>query len=222
MDIWLDTSNIQTIQKAVKSGILSGVTTNPAIVSDSKREPEDLFEDLLHFQEGPIAVQVTAEDTAGMVQQGQNFYSFSNRIIVKVPMTKNGLEAIHLLSRQGIPTMATAIFYPHKALLAAQAGAHYVTPYISLIEQRGDDPWTVLRTILNIYQNYRIKTKVLGVSLKTTDQVIQCAKTGIYGITVKDSLFESLIADQPAFTMAMDLIDDSLEARELTSCVDCH
>lgn len=203
MDIWLDTGNIKTIKSAVKTGILSGVTTNPAIIAQTKRELEDLLEDLLHYQEGPVAVQVTGEEIADMVQQGQNFYSFSNRIVVKVPVTKSGLEAIHLLSRQGIPTMGTVVFHPHQALMAAHAGASYVAPYVSKIEQAGGDPWLTLKTMLQVFQNYRLKTKILGASIGSIDQVIKCATTGIYGITVKDALFEELIADQPLTTEAM-------------------
>src|SRR5947209_968437 len=131
MDIWLDTSNIRMVQKAIRFGILAGVTTNPSIIAQSQRSLEEVLEDLLHYQEGPVTAQVVAEETREMVQQGQNLFAFSNRIIVKVPITKNGLEAIHLLSRQGIPTMATVLFSPRQALMAALAGANYVAPYLS-------------------------------------------------------------------------------------------
>lgn len=203
MEIWLDSSNIRMIQKAVRVGIISGITTNPLIIAQAQRNVEELLKDLMHYQEGPVAVQVTGSETSEMVQQGQNLYAYSNRIIVKVPITKNGLEAIHLLSRQGIPTMATVIFKPHQALMAALAGADYIAPYLNRIEQVGEDPWQLLKTVQQILQNYRLETKILGASINSIEQVEKCASTGIFGITVKDNIFEELIADQPMTMQAM-------------------
>lgn len=197
MDIWLDTTHIQTIKKAVKLGVLSGVTTNPTLLAQSKRDIEEVLEDLLHHQEGPVTVQVVSNDVNEMVQQGQNFYSLSNRLIIKVPMTENGLEVIHLLSRQGIPTMATVIFHPRQALMAALAGADYVAPYLGRLEKAGEDPWAILKNIAHMFSIYRLNTKILGASLQTVEQGLKCAEIGIYGITVKDELFEKLIENDP-------------------------
>lgn len=193
MEIWLDTTNIRTVQKAVKLGLLAGVTTNPTLIALSERSLEEVLEDLLHYQEGPVTAQVVAGEASEMVQQGQNLHSMSNRLIIKVPMTKNGLEAIHLLSRQGIPTMATVIFHPHQALLAALAGADYVAPYLGHIEKTGGNPWNTLKSIIHIFQTYRFTTKVLGASLSSIEHVMQCAEAGIYGVTLKDNIFDALI-----------------------------
>lgn len=195
MDIWLDTANIATIQKAIRFGLLAGVTTNPTIISESRKSLENVLEDLLHYQEGPITAQVVAEQTAEMVQQGQNLFNFSNRIIVKIPVTKQGLEAIYLLSRQGIPTMATTLFAPRQALMAALAGADYIAPYLSRLEKAGEDPWTVLSTMSRILHNYRLKTKILGASINSVEQVLKCAEIGIYGVTLKEEIFDRLIED---------------------------
>lgn len=193
MDIWLDTTNIGMVQKAVRFGLLAGVTTNPSLIAQSKRDLEEVLEDLLHHQEGPVTAQVVVDGVNEMVQQGQSLYSLSNRLIIKVPLTKNGLEAIHLLSRQGIPTMGTVIFQPRQALMAALAGVDYVAPYVGRLEKMGGDPWSLLKNILHIFQTYRLNTKILGASLQTVEQVVQCAEIGIYGVTVKDDLFENLI-----------------------------
>jgi len=204
MDIWLDTSNMRMVQKAIRYGILAGVTTNPTIISQSKRSLEDVLEDLLHYQEGPVTAQVTAEDVREMVQQGQMLYSFSNRIIVKVPITQNGLEAIHLLSRQGIPTMATVLFSPHQALMAALAGAEYIAPYLGRLEKSGGDPWKLLISIKQIFQNYQLKTKILGASINSIEHVVNCAEIGIYGITIKDDIFDQLIENQHLTTQGVE------------------
>jgi len=193
MKIWMDTTNRQAIQKAAKLGLLFGVTTNPSLIVQSKRDFEEVLEDLLHHQEGPVTAQVVAEEVDEMVQQGKNLYSLSNRLIIKVPLTKNGLEAIHLLSRQGIPTMATVIFHPRQALMAALAGADYVAPYLGRLEKAGKNPWEILKTIVNLFSTYDLKTRILGASLQTVEHVLQCAELGIYGVTVKDELFEKLI-----------------------------
>jgi transaldolase len=193
MDFWLDSTNIQTIHKAVHFGLLAGVTTNPTLIAKAGRNFDEVLEDLLHLQEGPVTVQVVAEDASEMVHQGQSLYSISNRFIIKIPLTQSGLEALHLLSRQGIPTMATVIYHPHQALLAALAGADYVAPYLGRIEKAGGDPWKVLKMIVHIFQTYRLKTKILGASLNSIEHVMQCAEIGIYGVTVKDDLFEQLI-----------------------------
>jgi transaldolase len=193
MEIWLDTVNVQAIQQANQFGILAGITTNPSIIADAKRDLEKVLEELLHSQEGPVTAQVIAQDTKEMVQQGQNLFSFSNRLIIKVPVTKQGLEAIHLLSRQGIATMGTVVFHPQQALMAALAGADYVAPYLGRMEKGGKDPWQALTTMLNIFKNYRLRTKILGASIHYPEQVIQCAEIGIDGVTVREDVFEKIV-----------------------------
>lgn len=203
MDIWLDTANIQAIKKAVQCGLLSGVTTNPTIIASSKLDLESLLEGLLDNQEGPVTVQVMSDETEEMVRQGQTLFSFSNRLIVKVPVTKKGLEAIHRLSRQGIPTMATVLFTPQQAFMAAIAGADYIAPYISRLEKTGQDPWAMLASIIRIFNNYRFKTKILGASIKTVEQVMQCTELGLYGVTIKEDLLDQLMEDHALTTQSV-------------------
>lgn len=197
MDIWLDTTHIRTIQKAVRLGLLSGVTTNPALIAEAQEDLEKVLKDLLHHQEGPVTAQVVAQEVDEMVQQGQCLFALSNRIIVKVPVTENGIEAIQLLSRQGIPTMATVLFTPQQALIAATAGANYVAPYLSRLEKGGGNPWAMLESTKRIFDHYRFKTKILGASISNVDQVIRCAEIGIYGVTLKEEIFNQLLGEHP-------------------------
>ncbi len=197
MEIWLDTTQIRPIQTAARFGLLSGVTTNPTLIGASKKDLEEIIEDLLHHQEGPVAVQVTGTKTGDMVQQGQMLHEQSNRLIIKVPVTKEGLEAIHLLTRQGIVTMATAIFHSRQALLAALAGANYVAPYLGRLEKEGGDPWSLLREILHLFQTYRLKTNILAASLPSVEYVMKCGEVGVFGVTVKEDVFEKLIQSDP-------------------------
>lgn len=200
MNIWLDTTNARLIQKAIRLGILSGVTTNPSIIENSQGSIDTVLKNLLHYQEGPVAVQVTSTEVKKIVQEGQKLFLISNRLIIKVPVTEEGLEAIHLLSRQGIPTMGTAVYDLRQGFMAALAGAHYVAPFIGRIENNGKNPWEILRSLIHLLNSYKLKTKVLAASIPTVDHVIECAKLGVYGVTVKDSVFEQLISS-PASTI---------------------
>lgn len=204
MEIWLDTTNIQMVHKAVQFGLLGGVTTNPSLIAQAGKDMEEVLRNLLHHQEGPVTAQVVATETREMVQQGQILHSLSNRLVIKVPLTKNGLEAIHLLSRQGISTMATVVFQPRQALMAALAGANYVAPYLGRLEQSGIDPWVLLQSISKIFQTYKLKTKILGASIQSVEHVLKCAEVGIFGVTVKDGLFEKLIDDDPLTLMGVE------------------
>ena len=180
MEIWLDTTNIQTVKKASQYGLIRGVTTNPTLIAQSQRSLEEVLEDLLNQQSGPVTAQVVSDDPLEMVQQGQALYSFSNRLIIKVPVTKSGLEAIHLLSKQNIPTMATAVYHTHQALLAALAGADYAAPYLGRIEKAGMNPWSTLQTIVHLTTMYRLKMKILAASLQGIDDVMQNVRKRVF------------------------------------------
>lgn len=197
MEIWLDTFSIQTIETAEKLGILSGVTTNPSIVANSHQNIESLLENLLQYQKGPVTAQVNSSETDDMIQEALKLASISTRIIVKIPVTKNGLEAIHFLSKKDISTMATVIYTPHQALMAALAGANYIAPYLNRIERAGGNPWAVLTTMQTIFQTYKLDVKILGASINNIDQILKCAEIGIFGVTIKDTVFEMLIQDHP-------------------------
>lgn len=203
MKIWLDTSNIHTVERANRLGILFGVTTNPTIVANSQRGLEELLEDLLRVQKGPVTAQVVADTAEEMIEQGQHLFSLSNRLIVKVPVTQEGLEAIHGLSSRGIPIMATVVFTPQQALMAALAGADYVAPYINRMANAGIDPWAALSSMSHIFRQNEIQTKILGASIKQIEQIMKCAEIGIHGVTISDNVFEKLIEDEPLTLQAV-------------------
>jgi transaldolase len=197
MKIWLDTANISKIREAVDLGILFGVTTNPTIVAKAGKPIEELLELLLQIQKGPVTAQVIADDADGMVRQGQQLHSLSKRIIIKIPVTYSGYKAIHLLSKQKIPTMATVVFAPLQALLSASAGADYVAPYLGRMEKNGIDPWEALASMKQIFSQSSFKTKILAASLNRTDQILRCAEMGIDAVTLKEEIFSQLMQDYP-------------------------
>lgn len=197
MEIWLDTADLDLIESAKSMGILHGVTTNPSIVAKSKIGMEELLEKILQVQNGPVTAQVTALDASKMVEQGRELYHFSNRIVVKVPVTKEGIKAIYSLSAEKIPVMATAVFDLNQVLLGAKAGAVYVAPYFSSmceLEMSGFDQFKSMAALLNRYQ---YSTKIIAASLKTAEQVRECAEIGTHAVTMNKDVFLSFIDNHP-------------------------
>ncbi|NGX51201.1 MAG: Transaldolase [Chlamydiae bacterium] len=193
MDIWLDCIDAKTVQFGELLGILSGVTTNPSLISESEKSLEELLTEILALQRGPVAVQVTVPNHSGIIEQAETLRDFSERIIVKIPVTQEGLRAISTLAYLQIPVMATTIFTTSQALFACHAGADYLAPYFSKMES----PLDRLETTLLMLDRYGFDTKLLVASLKTVEQIDDCLDLGVDCITIKKELFESFIADQP-------------------------
>lgn len=194
MEIWLDTIDLPAIQAAKECGLLFGITTNPSIVSQSPQPLEDLLLDLLNCQMGPVAVQVTADNPFEMREQAKALFAFSSRLIIKIPATPEGLRAIASLKSQRIPTMATAIFEPLQGLLAAQAGASYLAPYVSHI---GENAISTLETLQHLLKTHQLPAKILAAALKTPTQVLDCLRLGIPALTIKETLFHSCLIPPP-------------------------
>jgi transaldolase len=190
MQIWLDTTDIPTLEKALRLGILHGVTTNPSMLISNPRET---LKTLLAAQPGPVAVEVFEDMVPSMVSQGKALYDFSPRIVVKVPVTERGMEAIHSLSKEQIPLMASAIVQPTQALVAALAGAGWVAPYFSRIMKAGDNPLSQLEAVKKIIASYQLRTRILAVNPKTVEQIKSCAEIGIDAVTIREDVFRDLI-----------------------------
>lgn len=204
MEIWLDTCDIQAITKANAYGIVYGVTTNPSLLGKVAQDPEKVINELLDAQDGPVAVQVTADDADEIIRRAVALHAFSDRLIVKVPVTGQGLIAIKQLSDKGISIMATAAFHTHQAFLAAQAGAVYVAPYVGRMIVSGIDAFNTLREILRIYKAYNYQTKVIAAALQTVEQITACAEIGVPAVTIKAPLFDKFLSDDP-------MTEDSLQ-----------
>lgn len=204
MNIWLDTINSKSIEKAKRKGLLYGTTTNPAIIAQSGRSIEQNVNELLELHDGLIAVQVVAQDSNEMIIQGLALYELSPRIVVKVPITEEGLDAIHALSQKEVPVMATIAFRPHHALTAALAGAKYIAPYVNHIEKQGDNPWEVLEAMMRILSRPQFNTEILAASIVSMEQLQRCAEIGLPHMTIKDPLLDQLIATTPAVKERID------------------
>lgn len=197
MNIWLDTAELSFVERALRYGLVAGVTTNPTLLAHADKKPLDVVEGLLKVQTGPVTVQVVADEVVEMVQQGLDLFALSDRIIIKVPMSKQGLEAIHALANEDVPTMATALFSPAQALTAALAGATYLAPYVGRIEKEGGNPWEVISRMQRLLEAIPKKVQIVAASLRDIDQVLRCAEIGVDAVTLKEEVFEALIADHP-------------------------
>jgi transaldolase len=193
MEIWLDTIDEDAIADAAKIGIISGVTTNPSILSCTKNIFHTLSR-LLDLQPGPVAVQVTSLDPEEMIEEGLRIFEFSPRMIVKVPVNRNGLIAMRQLRCEKVPVLGTGILFPTQALLASNLRTSYIAPYFSHIDDVGCSHAT-LKTIVEMLR--LSTTKILAASLKNLEQINFCASLGIAAVTIKADLYYKLMEDHP-------------------------
>ena len=195
MEVWLDTCDINVVTEANRFGFIYGITTNPTILASANEDPETVLNQLLAIQDGPITVQITADNSDEMIKRALGLRVFSDRIIIKIPVTQQGLVAIKNIRQEDIPVMATAVFSPTQALLAALAGANYVASYFGRMIDGGIDAQATVQSILTIFRKHSFDTKLLVASLKTVDQISSCAEMGVDAITVKKTLFNEWVSD---------------------------
>ena len=168
MEFFLDTADVEEIREIASWGILDGVTTNPSLIKKSGRDFKEVVREIATICDGPISAEITALDTAGMVEQAHELKSqLPDNVIIKIPCTPEGLAATKILTNEGIKTNVTLIFSASQALMAAKAGATYVSPFIGRIDDTGHDGMTLIAEIMETWSNYpTIKTKVLAASIR--------------------------------------------------------
>jgi transaldolase len=188
MEIWLDSCNPIIINEASERGLICGITTNPKILKSSSKPAKKTIEKLLEIQTGPVTWQVESTNAQDMIEEGINYFSLSPKIIVKIPVTKDGLKAIHALKKQNIPTLATVIYDPIQALMASKAGANLAAVYIGRMEDARLD-WQDLLQKSSSFCN------IMGASLRSIEHYLKCQELGCKAVTVGDKLFEKLISD---------------------------
>src|SRR5437016_3606671 len=147
-------------------GVLDGITTNPTLIAKENREFVELVTDILRLVQGPVNLEVVSQETEGMVREGRDLAALGPNVVVKCPMTGDGLVAVRKLAKEGIKTNVTLVFSPNQALLAAKAGASYVSPFIGRLDDAGHEGMKVIEDILQIYKNYGLETEVLVASIR--------------------------------------------------------
>lgn len=192
MKIFIDTANIDEIKKANEWGVIDGVTTNPTLVAREGKDFRTVIDEILDVVDGPISVEVISTDAEGMVKEALETSQWSENVVVKVPVIPEGLKAIKILSDKGIKTNATLIFSVNQALLAAKAGATYVSPFIGRLDDLGQDGMQMVRDLVTIYNLYNIKTEIIVASIRGPMHVMESAKAGAHIATIPFGVIEKM------------------------------
>lgn len=178
MKIFLDTANIEQIKKAVEYGVIDGATTNPSLIAKEKKGFMPLIKEILAVVPGPVSVEVTATEADEMIEQAREYAKLSDNVVIKVPINLEGLKVVKRLTDLNIKTNVTLIFSASQALLAAKAGATYVSPFVGRIDDISGDGMDLVEDIVQIYDNYEIETEIIVASVRHPLHFVQAAKIG--------------------------------------------
>lgn len=192
MKIFLDTADVKEIQQAWDLGIIDGVTTNPSLIMKSGRNLRDTLIEISQIVDDCISGEVISLDAEGMIKEAEELMKISEKIVIKVPMTQEGLKAVKVLSRKGIRTNVTLIFSANQALLAAKAGATYVSPFLGRLDDISQESLILIEDIKQIFVNYDIDTEIICASIRSPLHVLNCAKIGADIATVPFSILMSM------------------------------
>ncbi|MCR3759537.1 fructose-6-phosphate aldolase [Clostridium felsineum] len=184
MKFFLDTANVDHIREANEMGVICGVTTNPSLIAKEGRDFKEVIKEITEIVDGPISGEVVSEDSEGMIKEGLEIAAIHKNMIVKIPMTKEGLKAVKVLKKEGIRTNVTLIFSAAQALLAANAGATYVSPFLGRIDDISMVGMDLVRDIAEIFEIHGIETEIIAASIRTPIHVIEAAKAGANIATV--------------------------------------
>ena len=193
MKLFLDSANLKEIEEAVSWGAIDGVTTNPTLVAKENREFVALLREICQKVDGPVSMETTLTDAAGMVQEGRVFAKVHPNIIVKCPLTKEGLKATRQLTMERIRVNVTLCFSPSQALLAAKAGAYFVSPFVGRLDDVSHDGMALIRDMKLIFSNYRFSTQILVASVRHPLHVVEAARIGADIATMPFSVLEALV-----------------------------
>ena len=178
MKIFIDTANIEEIKSAAKLGVLSGVTTNPSLIAKEGKKFEDVIKEIVEIVDGPISAEVVSPDAENMVKEAKELAQIHKNIVIKVPITKEGLIAVSELKKCGIRTNVTLIFSASQALLAAKAGASFVSPFIGRLDDISEDGSVLVEEIAEIFEIQGIETEIIAASIRDPQDAISAAKAG--------------------------------------------
>jgi transaldolase len=192
MQLFLDTTDVAVLKDLAATGLVDGVTTNPSLIAKSGRPMLDVIAEICAVVEGPVSAEVAAMDTAGMLDEGRRLASVAPNVVVKVPLTRDGLITTREFAREGILTNVTLCFSASQALLAAKAGASYISPFIGRLDDHGADGMALIHEIRAIYDNYDFDTEILAASIRNPAHVAAAALAGADCATIPPDVFGEL------------------------------
>ena len=192
MKFFIDTANIAEIKKAKEWGLVDGVTTNPSLVSKEGREFKELIKEICSIVDGPISAEAVSLDAEGMIKEARELSKIHKNIVVKIPMTLEGLKAVKVVAKEGIKTNVTLVFSPTQALMAAKAGAAYASPFVGRLDDISHNGMDLVSQILSIYENYDFATEVIVASVRHPLHVVDAALLGAHIATIPFKVIEQL------------------------------
>ena len=192
MKFFIDTANITEIKKASEWGLVDGVTTNPSLVSKEGRDFKDLIKEICSIVDGPVNAEVISLNAEGMIKEARELSKIYKNIVVKMPMTLEGLKAVKTVSREGIKTNVTLVFSPTQALMAAKAGASYASPFVGRLDDISQNGMELINQIMTIYENYDFATEVIVASVRHPLHVVDAALLGAHIATIPFKVIEQL------------------------------
>ena len=193
MKIFLDTADIRLIRKYNDMGLVDGITTNPSLLAKAGGDPAGAMAEISDVIKGDVSLEVVATDSDAMVEEGRRLRRYGDNVVVKVPMTPDGLAACRRLSSEGIPVNVTLVFSTNQAILAAKAGARYVSPFIGRIDDTGHDGMQLIEDLVGIFQNYNFETQILVASVRHPVHVKEAAMLGADVVTLPPAVLEKML-----------------------------
>jgi len=193
MEFFVDTADVAEIKALLPTGLVDGVTTNPSLIMKSGRDFREVVAEICGFINGPVSAEVTALEAAAMINEGKSLAKIAGNVVVKLPLTLDGITACHALTGEGIKTNVTLCFSANQALLAAKAGATYISPFIGRLDDIGLDGMELIREIRAIYDNYDFRTEILAASIRSSNHVKDAALAGADVATVPPGVIKSLV-----------------------------
>jgi len=193
LKFFIDTANVAAIRKAHERGMVDGVTTNPSLVAKEGREFREVIDEIASFVEGPISLEVVSEDAEGMLKEARELNGWIDNAAIKIPMTWEGLKAVKVCAEEGIQTNVTLVFSPNQALLAAKAGATFVSPFIGRLDDIGQVGMDVIESTAQIYANYGIETEIIVASIRHPIHVYEAAMIGADIATIPPAVLDKMV-----------------------------
>jgi len=191
--IFIDSANIEEVREINSMGFLAGVTTNPSLVAKEKRDYPTVIKEICAIVDGPVSAEVIDQDYAGMLKEAESLATIHPNVVIKVALTEDGLRVVHELSKRGIKTNATLVFSATQALMAARAGASFISPFLGRVDDIGNDGLILLEDIITIFNQFMLETEVIAASIRHPMHVVQSAKIGSHIATVPYNVIKQMI-----------------------------
>ncbi len=193
MKIFLDTANISAIKMYNDMGLVDGITTNPSLMAKEGGDPQKVMEEIVKIIKGDVSLEVLSLETDGMLEEGRRLRKYGNNVIVKCPLTPDGLKACKILTSENIPVNVTLCFSVNQAILAAKAGAKYVSPFIGRLDDNGQDGMNLIKEIRQVFDNYNFSTQILVASVRHPMHVVEAAKIGADVVTLPPDILGKML-----------------------------